>query len=220
MINKLWRLKLELILVPFALVGVYLALQSGMERASFTAHVTRIEKKIGTFKITDPKLIHIQAVETENPLEFAWRIYLPANYSMKVVQSCDTAGATTSQSTRVTPTEFIARVMLRESNGLLECYSSFNASGSLQGFQGSLYAAAVREQFGRLKIEQLGKSGPTTYQPNEDLTLLKISLPPELLQSMKLNFTDPNSNTLTGEIIQVEFLKPPPNSYSMSGPAS
>ncbi len=218
MIKKLWQLKLDLILILFAIVGGYLALQSGMERASFTAHVTRIEKKIGTFKITDPTLIHIQAVETENPLEFAWRVYLPANYFMNLVQSSDTAGATSSWSTNVKPAEFMARVILRESNGLLECYSSFNSASSVRVFQGSLYAAAVREQFGRLNIEQLGKSELTTHAPNRDLTLLKISLPTELLQSMKLDFIDPNSNALTGEITKVQILKPPGTSFSMPGP--
>ncbi len=122
MIKKLWLLKLDLFLILLALVGAYLALLTGIERASLTAHVTRVERRIGTFKITDPTLVQIQAVETDNPLEFAWRIYLPANYSTSIVQSFDSAGSTSSWSTNVNPTEFMARVILHESNGLLECY--------------------------------------------------------------------------------------------------
>ncbi len=104
----------------------------------------------------------------------------------------------------------IARVRFRETNGNVECYSSFGVMGSSMGGQRPICAAAIREKLDQLEIEQLGKEGLVMFEPDEEFTLLRIAIPSPLLQEMKLTFDDSGFGNLSGEISRLQFLKHAP----------
>lgn len=200
----------DALLILLTLVGGYFAVQSSRKRASLSDRVAGIEKSIGVFPISDPNLVYVQALETENPLEFAWRIYLPANYKMTRVLQSFSSGSTSSGGLNTNPTEFIARVIFREKNGMLECFSNFGNSSSVTGFQGPVYADAFQNNFNRLEIKQLGKTGQEALDPDKELTLLRISFSSDLQHAMKHKFADSIVGEFGSEIIRIQFLKHAP----------
>lgn len=209
-IQSYWRLLIDLSLIVLTLIGGYLAVQSGRQRASLSSQVTRIEKRIGSFPISDPRLVHIQALETENPLEFKWRVYLPANFKMTRVVHSDSSASTRGRMHISNPKELIAKVQFRENNGRIECYSDFGPASSVMEFPQSLHAAVLSEKVDQLQIEQLGKNGLVTFAPNEEFTVLRITVPNELQESMKSRFDDLRQRSQSDEIIRLQFLKQAP----------
>jgi len=103
-----WRLLIDVSLILLTLVGGVFAVQSGWQRYSLFSQITRTEKRIGSFPISYPKLAHIHAFETENPLKFAWRIYLPAKDKMTRVQRSSSSSSFSSGISLGNPTEMIA----------------------------------------------------------------------------------------------------------------
>ncbi|MCY2982178.1 MAG: hypothetical protein NTY15_00900 [Planctomycetota bacterium] len=187
-IKSYWRLLVDALIIVLTLIGGYLAVQSGRQRASLSSQVARIEKRIGTLPISDPRLVHIQALETENPLEFKWRVYLPANFKMTQVVHSDSSASTRGRMHLSDPKELIAKVQFRENNGRIECYSDFGPAFSVMEFPQSMHAAVLREKVDQLQIEQLGKNGLVTFEPDEEFTILRITVPIELQESMKSRF--------------------------------
>ena len=208
-IKSYWRLLIDLSLIVLTLIGGYLAVQSGRQRALLSSQVARIEKRIGSFPISDPRLVHIQAIETENRLEFAWRIYLPANYKMTRVLQLNSSGSSSGEISTAKPFEMIARVFLREENGLVECFSSFGFANSVSRIQWPIYADAIREKRNQLKIEQLGKNKLVTFEPDDEFTLLRIAIPIEMIEEMKSK-DESGFKNLSGEIVRVQFLRQAP----------
>ncbi len=207
---NLWSRSVSLLLLTISLIGGYYAWQSGTERAGLMSQIARIEKRIGSFPIVDPTLVHVLAIETQQPLEFAWRIYLPANFKMTRVQTFNQSGSSSWGSSRSDASEFIARVVLREHNGSLECFNSFNSSSGLSSTQSPIHAIAIREHWKNLKIDQLGKPTLAIIQPDEETTLLRISLPSELFESLNLKHKDSSNPSMTEDLLQIRFVKQAP----------
>ncbi len=59
----LWSRTVSLLLLTIALIGGYFAWQSGQERAALLSQIARIEKRIGSFPIVDPALVHVLAID-------------------------------------------------------------------------------------------------------------------------------------------------------------
>jgi len=207
---NLWSRTVSFVLLTITLIGGYFAWQSGQERAALLSQIARIEKRIGSFPIVDPTLVHVRAIDTQQPLEFAWRIYLPAHFKMTNAQTFDPSGTNYYHYSGSEPSEFIARVILREHNGSMECYTSFNFSSGVSSTQNPLHLIAIREQWEHLHIEQLGKPELAKFQPNEEMPLLRISLPSELFESLKLKHKDSKSQSMTEDLLQIRFVKRAP----------
>ena len=185
-------------------------MQSGQQRASLSSQVARIEKRIGTLPISDPRLVHIRALETENRLEFAWRIYFPANFKMMRVIYSDSSGSGWGRMQISNPKEIIAKVQFRENNGRVECYSDFGQASTVMELRQPIHAALLREKMDQLKIEQLGKDGLVTFEPDEEFTVLRITVPKDLQESMKSKFDDLRQGSQSDEIIKLQYLKQAP----------
>lgn len=208
---NLWTRIVSLLLLTIALIGGYYAWQSGTERAGLLSQIARIEKRIGSFPIVDPTLVHVQAIETQQPLEFAWRIYLPANFKMTRVQTFNQSGSSSwGSSSSSVASEFIARVVLREHNGSLECFTSFNHSSGVSSTQSPIHTVAIREHWNNLNIDQLGKPTLAIFQPDEETTLLRIALPSELFESLKSKLKDSMNPYMTEDLLQIRFVKQAP----------
>ncbi len=93
-----------LLIVVF--IGGYLAWQTGLERGRLAQHYQKLVRVAGSLVVSDPSKIYVQALETGDPMHFAWRVFLPANYTENWRSSRESAGSRTSPK----PSEFIARV--------------------------------------------------------------------------------------------------------------
>lgn len=207
---NLWTRIVSLLLLTIALIGGYFAWQSGLKRAGLLSQIARIEKRIGAFSVVDPALVHVQAIATQEPLEFAWRIYLPLNYKMTLRQKFDQSGSISWGSSITEPSEFIARVVLREHKGSLECYTSFHTGSGVSSTQSPIHNTAIREHWKQLQMEQLGKPTLAIIQPAEEMTLLRISLPSELFESLKLKHKESSNSSMTEDLLQIRLVKRAP----------
>lgn len=62
---------------------VYSAALTYGERCAISALDRQLKPRqatLGELKVVDPAKVYVKALPTENPLDFAWRIYLPKNY--------------------------------------------------------------------------------------------------------------------------------------------
>lgn len=164
-----------LLLLIIAIGGVY-AWKSGQERSRLRARYNRLASITGDPKITDPARVHIQALETDDPMHFAWRMYYPANYT-QLIASRDGVGSSWSSDAN----EFIGRLRFRMSDqGYLDCYEHFSGGSSRGSVVSGPTAKFLVEHWNELQIEQLGADGLAVIDPKETVTLLQITIPEEL----------------------------------------
>ena len=181
------RNAIDLILAAAILIGGALALRAGRERAGLSEHHARLVAAAGELPVEDPNLIYIKAIDTGDPLHFAWRVHLPANINLKI-QTRTGGGSSSNASWRSSADDFIARVRLREDEpDQVHVYTKFAGGGGYSGFGSPALARLLREHGRDLKVEQLGRSGAPTLDPNapNPTILLRLGLP-ETLRSPDL----------------------------------
>ena len=74
------RTAIDLVLLVVIAAGGVAALQTGRERSRLESTYERLHRKTGDLPIGDPAWVHVRAIETGDPLHFAWRVYFPSNY--------------------------------------------------------------------------------------------------------------------------------------------
>ena len=141
------------------------------------ARYHRLAGITGDLKITDPTKVYIQALETDDPMHFAWRIYYPPNYK-QMLQNGNGFGGTRWSSGS---SEFIARVRFRPNeSGYMEVYTRFAGGSSRGGFEigSSLNCSSIIGT--RFTSNSWLATGLTELEPDESAVLLKLSLPEEI----------------------------------------
>lgn len=173
----------EIVLVAAILIGAVLVFQSSSLRSELTREHARLMAKTGSLTIKDPTQAQIQAIETGEPLSYAWRVYLPPNYSF--AYRCSSGGGSGSQSAAW---EGIFRFRIKAVGDDFRIYYRFAGGSGMRG----LGSPQLKELFdknpelaGKLVVEQLGKNELATFDPSEVKTLIKVALPEEMLQELK-----------------------------------
>lgn len=163
------------------LVGAIRAVQSGRERSELRTEYQRLVRKVGELAISDTTKVWVSALETGDPMHFAWRVYLPANHHFRVRHQ-----GGSSSSNRPDSAEFVARVRFRMSDsGHLQVYGHYG-SGSHLGSRGSGEVAQfIQQHWERFQIEQLGSEGAVSLEPTDSATLLRITVPDDLQAEMR-----------------------------------
>src|SRR5689334_110913 len=105
---------LDLILLLVILPGGFLAWQSGRQRKRLEDRYERMVRVAGDLAIADPTKVYIRALDMGEPLHFAWRVYLPPNYTLVVRNLTGNGSSGSSTSWSLNPVEFIARVRFRK----------------------------------------------------------------------------------------------------------
>src|SRR5262245_16479620 len=100
---------IDAILVLVVLYGTLLAWQSGRERRRLTNVYDRLARVTGDLRVTVPNKAHFLALETGDPMHYAWRIYVPPNFALAF---SDKSGGSSSWWTSG-EREFIARLRFR-----------------------------------------------------------------------------------------------------------
>lgn len=177
------RNAIDLILAAVMLIGGVLAFRAGGERMGMAAHHARLVAAAGELPVEDPTLIYIKALDTGEPLHYAWRVHLPANINLTV--QAQMGGGSSSSGMRGTskPEDFIARVRIREdAPNQVHVYKKFGGGSSYSGYSNPELARLLREHAHEMKVEQLGLSGATTIDPNapKPTVLLRVGIPDAL----------------------------------------
>jgi hypothetical protein len=173
---------IDLLLLLAILPGGLLAWQTGRERGRLEARYERMVKIAGDLPIADPTKVYIRALDTGEPLHYAWRVYLPPNYTLIVRNRAGNGNGGSSTSWSLNSVEFIARVGFRkDEQGLMNVYTRFHNGSSMSGFGGRAVTELLTAHPGEVRVEQLGSSGIAVVQPDQSAVLLRMSLPEELV---------------------------------------
>jgi hypothetical protein len=170
------RYAIDLILLVVIAVGGVYAWPSVRELSALRAEHARLTRITGKLTIGDPSKIHLQAIDTGDAMNFAWRVYLPANYTLMLREKTGSGSSWNSEAQ-----QFIARVGFRENkDGVLLSYTHF-AGGSGQSTLGQPELARfLHGRWNKLKVEQLGRDGTVTLDTDKSAVLLRITLPEDM----------------------------------------
>ncbi len=165
---------LDFILLLAVLIGAILAWQTGRERSRLTERHRRLAQVTGDLPIPDPSKVYVLAVDTGEPLHYAWRVYLPPNYRRILTDGSGSRSTGWSSGAD----EFIARVRIREDDrGQLELYYHFSGGSSRMGFGNKSLADFLRGRWDEVHVEQLGAGEVAVIDPGRSAVLLRLTLP-------------------------------------------
>jgi hypothetical protein len=170
------RRVLDLLMIVAIAVGGFQVWSSSRERTRLESEYRRLVQETGELPIGDPSKAHLRALETGEPLHFAWRVYLPPKFTVRIRDGHGGSSGTSSSSR-----EFIARVRFREDqDGNLELYKHFAGGSSRGGFGDPGLAKLLRGRWDKVIVEQFGAGDVATIEPDEPVVLLRLSLPKEM----------------------------------------
>jgi hypothetical protein len=175
---------IEIGLIATIIVGSIWLWRTTVQRDELQREHDRLAAKIGVLAIKDPAQVHIRAIATGEPLNFAWRAYFPANYRWSYTTKSGSGGSSSSSS----PQETILRVRIREIDGHLMLYTRFSGGSGLMSIGPAKMLEMLKqnpEALKNLQVERLAADGPIAFDADQAQTLVKISLPAELQAEAK-----------------------------------
>jgi hypothetical protein len=166
----------DILLLAVIAVGGVFVWKTGQERSRLTARYGRLAAITGELKITDTTKVHFQALETDDPMHFAWRIYYPPKYK-PLIAGDDYDGGWWSKE----PTESIGRVRFHVTErGDLDHYVRFPGGGQWGLREPGAPAKFLIDHWNELQIEQIGTDGLAVVNLDETVSLLRITFPDDL----------------------------------------
>lgn len=167
----------DILLLLVIVIGGGFAWRSGRERSRLQETFTRLSRKTGDLTIGDPSRVHLHALNTQGPLNLAWRVYLPANYHVRLATSLGGSESTTSSASN----ESIARMRIREGeDGLLEIYWRFTGGSTRMRLGDHALAKLLHGRWDRILVEQLGSSDVASLDPDQPAILVRLTLPEDI----------------------------------------
>ena len=163
---------IDLLLLVAAIVGGVLAWRSDGERRRLRKEHDRLCQLTGKLEIKDPSKVHVKAIDTGEPLHFAWHCYFPPNTKMQ--WSTGSGGGSSWSSAAV---QCIARVRFhKDKSGEMRVFQKYPGGSTF----GSLHVGSALERPEELEIEQLGTDKLVTFSPNESIIFLKLTATEDL----------------------------------------
>ena len=157
---------------------------SGPSVRALEADFTRLNDRIGTLSVGNPKLIHARAIPADGPLQFGWRVYFPG--PKRIMGTMPHSSNTTYL---MATAECSIGVGVREDQGQLSLFfRTFNGpshTSSTGKFGDASLADFLRGRWDRLVVEQFARDEVAVADPNKSLTLLRLSIPPDLVAEAK-----------------------------------
>jgi hypothetical protein len=174
---------LEIVLIVIIAIGGAFLLPTLRQRYQLQREHDRLVQTTGSLPIADPTKVHIRAIDTGEPLHFAWQAYFPPNYTFSY-----TTKSGSGSSARGKAVETTLRVRIREVDGRLMVYKNFGGGGGgVGGGSGQLieWLKEHPDALQKFRVEQFAAEGLVVFNVAETHTLLKVSLPPDLLAEAK-----------------------------------
>jgi hypothetical protein len=171
------RRLIDLVLILAVVAGIVPAWMSGQERSRLEAEYARLAKSAGNLVLTDPTLVHMLALDTGEPLHYAWRIYFPPGYQATYRTSNEMSGGSWNRDA----CNFIGRVRFQvDEQDRLQLYTKFHGNMSLSQVGDQALGRLVREGRVRFEVEQLGSKGVAIFGPDQGVILLSLTIPEDL----------------------------------------
>ncbi|PQO25134.1 hypothetical protein C5Y96_26920 [Blastopirellula marina] len=153
--------------------------ENNQAMATMEAELTQLRKEAGYLEITDEKLVHVVAPPTHEDLVWRWKVFVPQGVVMK----------SHMQTKRSTGSSMTTTSQLDEGENLVELAIYRGPEGEwkqkitvIRGHDTSSSSVDLPEDFmSWLNNASTGSSGimrssgTTTFQPDEDITLLKMT---------------------------------------------
>jgi hypothetical protein len=213
------RKAVELLLIAAVMVGGVLAWRTGLECARLGAEYARLARVAGDLTITDPTKIHVLAIDTGEPLHYAWRIYLPLNVDRKVFSRFRSMELLTASK----PEEFVMRVQIRLRPDLtgLQIYERGEFGINESNLGDERLANLVLGHEGELQIEQLGSGGVAVIEPDQTPVMLRLAMSPGMQAKALQTLDASDQKSLIPELYRWEIgpEKSKPRATSPGGPA-
>lgn len=204
---------LDFLLIALIVVGSFFAWLTGSKRYELSKTFERLSRKTGDLSIADLSLIYVQALPTQEPLHFAWRVYLPPNYNLNVRARSGGMSSFASAGAR----DFIARVRLRENeNGQMEIYTHFAGGASRSGIGDVELCKLLHGRWGKIRVEQLGADQLAALNPSRSAVLLKLTMPDEMIAEARKVLPEHAQKAWVPELFKMEF-GPEPTSNTVQG---
>jgi hypothetical protein len=181
----------DVILLPVVFIGGLLTWQAARERSRLSERYARLARITGDHPIADPSKVHLQALDTDEPMHFAWRVYLPPNYTTVVTGRCFSEEVSSRSwvgpSPGTGPSDFIGRVRFRvePQEGAMQVSTRFGRGESVRGIAHKALAERLRAGWDRVRVEQLGAPGLAVLEPNQPAVLLRLTLPDDLQEEAR-----------------------------------
>lgn len=171
------RRSIDLLLLLAAIIGGALAWQTGRERQRLRTEYDRLCQLTGDLPLGDPTKVHIKAIDTGEPLHFAWHCYFPPNY--KAVWS---RGSGWSSSQHRDSREFVARVRFgKDELGVPSVFQRYDSGGTY----GGLNAEFILDHASEIQVEQIGVDRSVAFGSNESVVVLRLTVPEKLRKTAR-----------------------------------
>jgi hypothetical protein len=166
----------NVLLLLAALVGGCLAIQAGCENQRLRAEHRVLKAEVGLVSVGDPDQVHVVAIDTGDPLDFAWQIYMPARLKLHWEANFHQSRSSGTHGGGNQDAYFdLLRVRLREkSDGRHEVWFKQRGGSSLMGISSQDFELFKQ---GKVVIEQLGVQGSAVVERYQVGTLLQARDP-------------------------------------------
>jgi hypothetical protein len=158
------------------LIGVGFMIRSEIEQRELLAEFRRLRGLTAALTVEDLDKIHVVAMPTEDPAEFAWRIYLPPGETYR--WATDTNGAISSVAGTPDASadnhHFIARFRIAVHDGILQKFWVHPWGSSYNTFGSSDVARLFTSPQDHLEVRQLGDNGQLVFNRSEVVGLFEL----------------------------------------------
>ena len=177
--------------------------RSNSEHIRLQAEADRLEALTGDLVPADPTQVYVRAIETEDPLDFAWRVYFPPGYPLHVRQR----NGSSSSSGNSNAIHGIARVCLREVDGVMQTYHRLPNSAGLSSINPELQQF-LRGRWDRLEVEQLGKERLEQLDPKSEFVFIRLTLPEDLQKEAESKLRKGMRSEFTPSVFEIRVGPP------------
>ncbi|MCC6511078.1 MAG: hypothetical protein IT423_18395 [Pirellulaceae bacterium] len=171
---------LDILLILATVIGAITLARSSLTLQSLKKEQARIDQAVGHLEITDKTKIHIVAIDSGDPWQWAWRVYLPSFVTGSVITQNGTGSS--SHGFGSGPQEFVARCSLTQTqSGTVGLYLRFINGSTYSSMGTPEFYQFLKTHRQKLQIEQLGSDGVVQLVPGaKSQTLLRLRLPDDL----------------------------------------
>lgn len=165
---------IDVLLMAVILAGGVLAWRTGRERSRLSARYENLARVTGELPVVDASKVHVRALDTGEPLHYAWRVYLPPKYNSVLKDNAGDSSSSWSNDA----SEAIVRVRFRRNErGLLEVYIHSHGASSRGSFGDQAVADLLLDPRGLVRVEQLGEPDLAVLERGKPAVLVRLSVP-------------------------------------------
>lgn len=159
-------------LLILAVVGACFSIRAGLGYQHLRAKHRKLIAKVGRLQIEHPDKAHFVAIDTGEPLHYAWQMYVPASFDTqwKILGAGDGGSSGSLQ-----PYFDLVRVRVRkQANGGATLWIKELGGSRMLGLDARQLALLEGQRFA---IEQLGSEGTAVVGREQVVTLIRLSDP-------------------------------------------